>query len=192
MRVPRTKNSALALPAVVTLLTVALALVSCSRKTIYAHYAQTHIEGWEHSDTLVFSFGPITDAAAYSEQIDLRTCSSYPFKELTLIVEQQVCHEVASFHTGSKSLSAVPASTRPATLRDAPSPTLYSDTIHCRLTDEDGTVLSRGFNFRESSFSLRTIPLQPGDSVALRVHHFMKRELLPGIANIGVSVRKEQ
>lgn len=144
-------------------LTVALALASCNRKTIYTHYHHTPIEGWEANDTLQFAVGPVADGAAYSETIGLRTCSRYPFKELTLVVDQLIM----------------------------PSGTLLSDTLRCRLTDEEGTPLSRGFNFYESAFPLRNIVLSAGDSVTLRIHHYMKREILPGIADIGVTVHRE-
>jgi len=145
-------------------LTVALALASCNRNTIYNHYNHTSIEGWEASDTLLFSVGPVAESAVYSETIGLRTCSRYPFKELTLVVDQLLM----------------------------PAGTLLSDTLRCRLTDEEGTPLARGFNFYELSFPLRSISLQNGDSVTIRIHHYMKRELIPGIAEIGVAVRKQQ
>ncbi len=144
-------------------LTVALALASCNRKTIYTHYNHTPIEGWEASDTLLFAVGPVTEAAVYSETVGLRTCSRYPFKELTLVVDQQIM----------------------------PTGTLLSDTLRCRLTDEEGTPLTRGFNFYESTFPLRTVSLAHGDSVTLSIHHYMKREILPGIADIGVTVSRE-
>ena len=143
-------------------LTVALALASCNRKTIYNHYNHTPMEGWEASDTLLFVVGSIAETALYSETIGLRTSSSYPFKELTLVVNQQIM----------------------------PAGTLLSDTLRCRLTDEDGNPLAHGFNFYESAFPLRSISLNPGDSLTVRIHHYMRRELIPGIADIGVTVQK--
>ena len=149
--------------AAIITLTVALAMAGCNRKVIYTHYAHTPIEGWEDSDTLLFAVGPVDDAALYDETVGLRTCSRYPFKELILIVDQQVM----------------------------PAGTLLSDTLRCRLTHEDGSPINRGFNFYESSFPLRTVTLQEGDSLTVRIHHYMKRELLPGIADIGVSVKRK-
>ena len=150
--------------AIITTLTVALAMAGCNRKVIYTHYAHTPIEGWEASDTLLFAVGPIADDALYHEVVGLRTCSRYPFKELILIVDQQVM----------------------------PAGTLLSDTLRCRLTQEDGTPLTHGFNFYESAFPLRTVTLQKGDSLTVRIHHYMKRELLPGIADIGVSIKRKE
>ena len=146
------------------ILTVALTLVGCSRKTIYTHYTHTPVDGWEAGDTLHYAFGPVDKTDTYAQTIGLRTCSRYPFKELVLIVDQLIM----------------------------PSGTRLSDTLLCRLTDEEGLPLAHGFNFYESSFPLRTIYCREGDSVAVRIHHYMKREILPGIADIGLTVKRKE
>lgn len=60
-------------------LTVATALVSCNRKTVYYHYEHTPIEGWEKNDTLTFNVSPMAVAGDYREHIGLRINGSYPF-----------------------------------------------------------------------------------------------------------------
>ena len=163
MRSPNSKKHRAVLTAIITITVAALAFASCNRKVIYTHYTHTPIEGWNSGDTLLYVVDPVAEPAHYTETIGLRICNRYPFKALTLIVDQRLM----------------------------PAGTLLSDTLRCRLTDEEGQPLARGFNFFESSFPLRTVSLQAGDTLVVRLRHYMKREILPGIADIGLTVRRE-
>lgn len=71
------------------IIAVALALSSCNRQTIYSHYEPVDIDGWERSDTLWFYAGGLTEGC-YNEQVGLRINGNYPFKDLSLVVEQRL------------------------------------------------------------------------------------------------------
>jgi len=144
-------------------LTVALTMGGCSRKPVYNCFASTSVEGWERNDTLTLGLGPVDLTGRYDETLALRATTLYPFTSLTIIVEQQV--RVA----GQSSLTP-----------------LRTDTICCRLTDAEGTPLGPGTNYHQYTFPLTSLRLAQGDSIAVRIHHFMKRELLPGIIDIGL------
>ena len=67
---------------------------------------------------------------------------------------------------------------------------LRTDTLNCRLIDKNGTVKGRGLSYYQYNLHLTTLRLNAGDTLNIRVRHFMKRENLPGIANIGVRLSK--
>ena len=71
-------------------------------------------------------------------------------------------------------------------------PTGYmrSDTLSCNLIDEDGTILGEGISFYQYNFPMNNITLTEGDSLHVSIRHNMKREILPGISDIGLTLRK--
>lgn len=139
-------------------LTVALAVAGCDRKTVYHHYEHTSLEGWEKEDTLLFSVERMAQEATLQRDIELRTTDSYPFRSLSLVVEQTVW----------------------------PSGQMQRDTLDCDLRTPDGKVAGQGVTLFQHRFPLSAVSLNEGDSLCLRVYHDMKRELLPGIADIGI------
>lgn len=150
-----------------TLLCIALAAVammsSCSRRTKYNHYVSTPLSGWEKNDTLAFGVPPVDSTAMYALWLGLRVTESYPFTALTLIVEQRVL----------------------------PKDTLVTDTVRCQLTDRRGNAVGKGVAYHQYRYAVSHIGLEHGDSVFVRVRHDMKREILPGISDVGVVLRRE-
>lgn len=139
-------------------------MVGCNRKTIYSHFENMSIEGWDQTDTLFFVISPIPEDGIYAEEVGLRINDSYPFTALTLIVEQEVF----------------------------PSGQTRSDTLNARFVSEDGKRLGSGINLFQYDFPLCNIPLQQSDSIRITLFHHMKRQLLPGISDIGVTMRREE
>lgn len=146
----------------VLLITVALTLVGCNRNTIYSHYEHTPINGWERVDRLSFDLASVTVGGNYHEEIGLRINKDYPFKGLTLIVEQQVF----------------------------PSGVSRSDTLTCKLIDDKGIILGEGVSFYQYHFHLCDMPLAKGDSLHVQIRHHMRREILSGISDVGVTLTK--
>ena len=146
------------------LITVALTFVGCNRKTIYSHYEHTPISGWEKYDQLSFDYAPARADGLFREEIGLRINNAYPFTGLTLIIEQQ----------------------------RFPSGMTRSDTLSCKLIDSDGNIRGNGTSFYQYNFHLCDIKLSKGDSLHISIHHNMKREILPGISDIGVTLHALQ
>ena len=140
------------------LLTVALAIAGCDRKTIFHHYEHTPLAGWAKDDTLFFSVQYVPQATVVHRDIELRTDDSYPFRNLSLIVEQTTF----------------------------PSQLIRRDTFDCQLMTPDGTVLGQGITLYQYRFHLPDVSLTEGDSLCLSIHHNMRREALPGIADVGI------
>lgn len=142
-----------------TALTVALILASCNRKTtIYHHYEHTSLEGWEKNDTLQFSVHAATQRAVVRREVELRITNDYPFRSLNLVVDQTTF----------------------------PSHIHRHDTLQCNLIDTRGNVYGDGINLYQYCFNLTDISLNEGDSLSISIRHNMKREILPGIADIGI------
>lgn len=149
------------IPVLLTLL-FAVALVACNRKTVYHHYEHTPIAGWEKNDTLTFDVGPVAAGGHFHEEIGLRINGMYPFMSLCLVIDQ---------------------TTQPGGL-------LRRDTLNCSLIDNRGNVKGRGISSYQYNFHLTDITLAAGDSLHVCVRHNMKREILPGIADVGILLRE--
>lgn len=146
----------------IVLITVATAMMSCNRKTVYAHYEPTPMAGWENSDTLTFTTNPMETDGNYKEEIGVRISGAYPFTKLCLIIDQTIM----------------------------PAGITLSDTLFCRLFSDDGTVKGRGVSRYQYRFHLTDIRLNQGDSLCVSIRHNMRREILPGISDIGVSLER--
>lgn len=147
-----------------TLALVAMLLTACDHRTIYDRYESTALSGWEKNDTITFAIRPLKEAATYRALLGVRTTDSYPFTSLTLIVEQEIM----------------------------PAHRVLVDTICCELTDEQGKVLGDGIGYRQYQFEVCQLQLQEGDSLHVVVRHDMKREILPGICDVGIKLLKEK
>lgn len=140
-----------------------LVLSACNRKLVYDRYLSTPISGWEKNDTLSYNIRPVSGTDTYDMWLGLRTSEAYPFTAITLIVEQHIY----------------------------PKDTIVNDTVNCKLTDRHGNASGTGVNFHQYRFPVTELQLQDGDSIHIRVRHDMKREILPGISDVGISLRRK-
>ena len=140
-----------------------LVLSACNRKLVYDRYLSTPISGWEKNDTLSYDIRPVSGTDTYDMWLGLRTSEAYPFTAITLIVEQHIY----------------------------PKDTIVNDTVNCKLTDLHGNASGTGVNFHQYRFPVTELQLQDGDSIHIRVRHDMKREILPGISDVGISLRRK-
>lgn len=144
------------------MLAVAIGLASCDRKTIYYHYEHAPIAGWEKNDSLSFDIPPVS-AGLYREELGLRIDSDYPFMGLSLVIKQTIL----------------------------PSGYVHRDTLNCNLVDKDGNHKGTGISFYQYNFHVNTLRLQEGDSLHITVRHNMKREIMPGVADIGIRLDRQ-
>ena len=141
----------------------ALAVAGCSRKVIYSHYEHVPTDGWGRTDTLHFCVVGTQADSLYSELLGLRVSSAYPFTALTMIVQQRVKG------TGVQ----------------------CSDTVSIQLTDEEGNRMGEGISLYLQTASLPSVKLVKGDTLCVDIRHYMEREWLTGIADIGLTLRSE-
>ena len=99
----------------------------------------------------------------YREEIGLRISGAYPFMGLNLVVEQRVM----------------------------PSGDTRRDTLNCTVIDDKGNAKGRGVSHYQYLFHLTTLSLHKDDRLYIAIRHDMKREILPGISDIGVKLSRQ-
>lgn len=145
------------------LVALAVALVSaCSMDTVYHRYSHTSVSGWEKNDTLKFYVPRLHQGGVFAQQLDVRINGAYPFTAATLIVKQRIV-------PGNQELT---------------------DTINCTFSKPDGTRLSRGISYYQYSYPIAKHDLREGDSLVVSVYHDMKRDMLPGISDVGIHISR--
>ena len=145
------------------LLLLAVLMTACDRHTVYNHYEHTPVSGWEKNDSLIFDIPPLAEAGNYKEEIGLRISGDYPFMGLHLIIEQT----------------------------DMSTHEMRYDTLNCNLIDEQGSAKGRGVSQYQYLFHLTTLQLAAGTPLHIAIRHDMKREILPGITDIGVKLSRK-
>jgi gliding motility-associated lipoprotein GldH len=134
--------------------------VACTEGTVYNQYEPTPLNGWERNDTITFQTEAMESAGNYLEEVGIRINADYPFASLSLVVDQTV----------------------------TPSNKTYTDTLTCRLFDDSGKALGNGISLYQYILPLTTLKLDKGECVRVAIHHCMKREILPGIMDVGVKL----
>lgn len=141
---------------------VAGLLASCMGGVSFSHFLHTDIAGWEKVDTLSFDVPKVNRGGLYALGLGLRITNKYPFQSLTLIVDRTVL----------------------------PSRRRQSDTVACRLVSTGGDVMGKGVSLYQYHFHVKELQLNPGDSLHVVVRHNMKRELLPGVSDVGIDLTR--
>ena len=148
------------------LMVAAFVLASCFQRTVYDEYAHTPIAGWEKNDTLSFDIPPILTTGYYQENLGLRITGAYPFTGLTLIVNQTI----------------YPANKGKRIEK--------TDTVLCQLINQHGENKGQGISYYQYNFPINIYKINRGDSIHIAIRHDMKREILPGVSDIGVKITK--
>jgi len=138
-------------------------LAACQQRAAFSHYEPVSLNGWNREDTVKFTFGPVAESNSFCEILGLRASLDYPFTNLSLIVEQEVM----------------------------PSGSVRCDTLNLSLIDVDGSPKGKGVNHYQYVIPLNSISLLKGESLLVNVRHNMKREYLPGISDIGLTLEEQ-
>jgi gliding motility-associated lipoprotein GldH len=146
---------------IIPLLT-ALIYTSCDNKTVYDEYRHTPISGWEKNDSLLFDIQPLAESGIYEESVGLRINSAYPFRDLCIIIEHKLL-------TSKKTIT---------------------DTLKCQFVEKDGTVKGNGIGSYQYKFKADDMNFQKGERLHICIRHNMKREILQGISDIGLSIHQ--
>ncbi|MGI6242887.1 MAG: gliding motility lipoprotein GldH [Prevotella sp.] len=136
---------------------------ACTRGRVYHHYNHTPVAGWEKVDTLSYNVPPVAKQGRYDTELGLRINSAFPFVSLTLIVEQTVY----------------------------PSLRQRVDTINCKLVDGNGNFKGQGISYYQYHYPISQMQLQQRDSLHITVRHDMRREILPGISDVGIVLTRK-
>lgn len=140
-----------------TLFIYILVLSACGNK-VYDRYEHAPVGGWEKNDTLTFHVPRIAETGVYEEKLGLRIDNSFPFMRLALIVETIV---MPNYH-------------------------VLRDTIMPELVDIHGRYTGNGIGLFQYTIPFRELHLREGDSLRICVRHDMKREIIPGVSDVGI------
>lgn len=148
------------------LLACAAAMGACTGGKVYDHYEHTLVAGWDRADSLSFSVPPVAVDGRYATALGLRISSAYPYRELALVVRQTVVEGRRKART-------------------------TVDTLHCTLFSERGIVEGRGIGTYQYTFRVSELALRQGDSIHVTVSHIMRREIMPGVTDVGIEIDRQ-
>ena len=151
----------------------AVVLGACSDDgRLFDTYRSLHADGWRRSDTVLFNIPADILFAATDGELHLRVADDYPFSNITMVVTT----------TAGDSLC-------------------HRDTVECRLADADGRLSGTGYGFKDYTADM-PLPAAPQraslmrrttcntDTLGVAVCHIMRRETLPGLAAVGLTLRR--
>ncbi len=163
-------------------------LTACDRRTVYNHFEHTPVTGWEKNDTLTFVTDPVPQAGNYHEQVGLRITGDYPFLQLYLIIEQRVLPSA----TTTEGSNDVQTSNIKHQTSDIKNQTVQPrrDTLNCSVINERGNATGDGVGQFQYEFPFTTLSLNEGERLHITIRHDMKREILPGVTDVGLRVTK--
>lgn len=142
----------------------AMTFSSCNRNNNihYSLFMPTNIEGWTKQDTLLYNIGKVGIGGEYERSIGMRISNNYPFKSLTIIIEQTVM----------------------------PQAKVTKDTLECVFCDDNGNILGNGLSLYQFKFPIPAVRLNDNDSLSVRIWHHMRKEELEGVSDVGFELKK--
>ena len=163
-----------ALTVVLSVLFAAWTATACVGGKVFDEYEQIPVEGWDKTDTLTFSVPAVAADGVYNLALGLRTTGDYPFMSLTLLFEANIIAKK------SENSSVVKA------------PQRLSRTLSCPLVSSRGRSHGQGVSLYQYNFHVATISLREGDALQVNIRHNMKREMLPGLSDLGLSITRNR
>lgn len=144
------------------LLLLSIATVACRPRPAAYQYCTTPVEGWEPGDTLRYHIDTLRRSGRYQMSFGLRTSTltAYPFQSLWVVVRQDWSNPKFS----------------------------RTDTVEFKLTDDHGNTTGHGISFYQFTQNQQAYTLPAGASADIRIHHIMRREMIPGISALGVKL----
>lgn len=148
------------LPLALALLSVLF--VACDRQTAMAGYRDLPSDGWEAGDTIAFPLDSVAEGGDYVLTLSLRftAAGGYPFSDIALLLTR-----------------CLPGDTLTTPLR-------YT------LTTGRSDMAGNGVSLYAYDFPVDTLSLEPGTKGRFMLKHDMRLSPLPGIRDVGLSLRR--
>lgn len=159
-------------------------LMGCKDNKVYDSYDHTLLTGWDRADELSYDVPPVRTAGRYVTTLGVRITDDYPFQSLTLIVEQKVYHRLNPVVSKNKFV-------KPKAVKAKFKTDNYTDTINCVLFDTKGKIKGHGINHYQYRYRVSEQPLSANDSLHVTIRHDMRREIMPGVSDIGISLARQ-
>ena len=145
------------------ILATGLTLCACGRQKIYSHFEHISDTCWEKVDTIDFFVSPVAESGTYQEALELRIDNTFPFQSLAMEITQTIIPEGRN-----EQFNKI-----------------------CAIIDQNGKMIGAGVSLFQYTLPYNDIKLNHGDSLHITVVHSMKREIMPGIIDVGITLTKE-
>lgn len=145
-------------------LTLLCALCGCDKEqTITDQFKPLPSSGWDARNTLSFPVDSIGRSGDYRLGVNVRTTRDIPFQSISVVVEQRF-----------------------------ENPRYQSrDTVEVMLADNRGNLEGRGlYLYTTGTETPHQLHLYKGQHGVIRLSHIMRRNLLSGIRDVGISISK--
>lgn len=140
-------------------------LLSCQQNKYNTYcYVPIPVSGWERDSIITIPLDTIRENGIYEMSVGVRSYYGYPYKYLWLQISTEI------YCPGWKT----------------------TDTLKCNITDENGRYLGAGLNIFEKQYFLKETYLKKGQYGFVRIKQIMRRNPLPGVSDIGLSLKKER
>lgn len=140
-----------------------LTLYSCNSRKVYSQYEHVEASGWEKADTIWYVVPPVSKSGTYREELGLRSNGHFPYQELTIEIRQII------WPKGEQQFYR----------------------INCPLFENNGKAKGSGISLYQNEFLISDIQLNKGDSLRIAVIHQMRRNQIPGITDVGISLSQQ-
>lgn len=140
-------------------------LASCSGEEVYSRFHHIENGKWYHDSVLVFTIDSLIapSSVGYEVKVELTTNRSYPYRDLWLLIDQNLTDSLA-----------------------------HTDTLRYILADEHGKWLGGGAGgLNQLSFPYRTFTLRDSiNNYRLTIRQAMDDEQLRGVEKVGIKIVK--
>ncbi len=146
-----------------------ISATSCSDPRTYDSYQAVATKGWGRNDTLKFDI-PRQQEGKYLLDIGVRTAKTFPYRSITFIINRQLISM-----NGKKKV-----------VRN------FRNIVRCQLIDSKGQVIGReSISYNAIRNHIAPLTLQSNDSMHITIQHNMSKDVLQGIYNIGLTLKKQ-
>lgn len=135
-------------------------LLACDTNTVYYHYESVDTKSWDGETSLHYDVVPEKNGGMYELGVEVRVTADYPYRQLALVVTE--------------------------TLKDS----TRAHNVLLDVTDAKGRREGYGPSYYILKQKLGTTRMQAGDTLRVDVRHDMRRLALPGIADVGIVLKK--
>lgn len=135
-----------------------MAVMACANRVVMHTYRNIPAEGWDQSDVLTFEVDTMRSSETVKMDIGVRTTNDYPYQKLWIVAETEL-------HNPD---------------------TTFTDTVVCTFVDRNGVRNGKGTDTYQYNFHVGERQLNEGQCGRIMIHHIMRREIIPGICDIGV------
>ena len=137
-----------------------LLLASCDSGTLMHSYQLLEDNCWDRTDTVTFNLPVLTTDDSCSILIGLRVTDIFPYEMLVMEVEQRYQKPFAH----------------------------RIDTVYYQLTNHNGDFVEKGLNYFQFETESLPLDMKKGQTGEIRIRHLMRREIMPGIMDVGIHV----